>query len=442
MIQKSDGARPNRTNRAGDPILFIAVRIILGVGAAGNLSIATLPGAPSAASSAPSPAPADPLLSILADDDFDARAPAVALELKQGSADACLRLGRFGTNRNERVREHAVRALAVAGCRDFASLDPFLDDPSPWVTEAVLREIERQKRREAVPYLIDRLTDRRAIVSGDGSWTIAESAHRALRALTCQSFHFDPAGSPAGQAGARDRFRAWYAEHGGEPREKWIASGLSSARDDLGSDLAATRREGLELLLMIGSPAAADLRAALGRKPGELRASLTCDPTEPPRVSDRVPCSLLVTNASGRTIPLVPIGEGPEVRLIRQEEGRMETRADRPREASQESATTSDLAPRILQLGPGDVLRREFQVGPVRAAGHYEVRATLLDLATTLPAPDAPAPAPSVTPVTPRGAKSPAARDRTLRPIEAPGPPSRQTGPPAIDASTILRFEQ
>ncbi len=393
-------------------------------------------GAAMVAPRAAAPRP-DPLQSILADDDFEARLADLALELKQGGASPCERLGAFGEHRNQRVREHAVRALSVAGCGTFVSFGPFLRDPNPWVTEAVLRGIEGQRVREAVPFLIDRLSDRRAIVSDDGAWTIAESAHRALRALTCQSFHFDPQGSPRGQAEAVERFRSWYLEHGAEPRERWIVSGLSLARDYLGRDFAPHRREGIELLLLIGPPAATELRAALGRKAGDLRAAVTCQPVEPPRVSDRVPCTLVVTNAASRPVALVPIGDAPEVRLIRQDDGHAEDHGDRLRGTPQGAAEMPALAARVIDLGPGDVLRRDFQVGPVRAAGRYEVRATLVDLATSLPGPDSLVPA--STP--PRGAKLPAARDRPPRPAEIPGSASRAIGPSSIEASTVLRFE-
>lgn len=395
------------------------------------------------AAARPAAPPPDPLQAILADDDFDARLADLALELKQGDASPCERLGGFGDNRNERVREHAVRALSVAGCGTLASFGPYLRDPNPWVIEAVLRGIERGRVREAVPFLIDRLTDRRAIVSGDGAWTIAESAHRALRTLTCQSFHFDPQGSPRGQAGAVERFRSWFLEHGSETREGWIASGLSLARDYLGRDFAPHRREGLELLLLIGPPAATELRAALERKTGDLRVSVTCQPAEPPRVGDRVPCTLLVTNAGSRPVALVPIGDAPEVRLIRQNDGRAEDPGERPRGVLQLAAEMPALAARVIDLGPGDVLRRDFQAGPVRAAGRYEVRATLVDLATSLarPASSVPAsPAPASTPT--HTAKPSSARDRPPRPTEIAGAAPRATaGPSAIEASTVLRFE-
>lgn len=432
MIQKSDGAWLIRSARAG-------VRALLVAACLGALAVAATPrGAAAMAAQRAAAPPPDPLQEILADDDFESRLADLALELKQGDVAPCERLGRFGDHRNERVREHAVRALSVAGCGTLASFDPYLRDPNPWVTEAVVRGVERQRVREAVPFLIDHLADRRAIVSGDGAWTIAESAHRALRALTCQSFHFEPQDSPGGQAEAVERFRSWYREHGSEPRETWIASGLSLARDYLGRDFAPHRREGLELLLLIGPPAAMELRAALGRKTGDLRASVTCQPAEPPRVSDRVPCTLLVTNAASRPVALVPIGEAPDVRLVRQDDGRAEDRGERPRGAPQGAAEMPALAARVIDLGPGDVLRRDFQAGPVRAAGRYEVRATLVDLATSLSGPNSTAPA--STP--PRAAKSSPARERMPRPAEIPGAASRAAaGPPAIEASTVLRFE-
>ena len=209
---------------------------------------------------------ADPLVAFLAEEDYEQQRPHLLREIERLAGSPCEILSTYSGHRNERVREHAVRALADAGCRDFASYRPYLDDPSPWVIESILRAAQDQLMPGAVPFLLDRLSDRRRILAGDASWTISESAHRALRVVTCQSFHFDPEGAPRSRQDAITRWRQWYDAHRDEPREAWVEAGLALGREYTGRDYApAHRREGLELLALIGPPALPALRAAFER---------------------------------------------------------------------------------------------------------------------------------------------------------------------------------
>jgi len=101
----------------------------------------------------------------------------------------------------------------------------------------------------------------------------------------------------------------------------------------------------------------------------------------------------------------------------------------------------------MVVLAPGEVRRYEFTVGPVPAAGRYRVRATLADLAAEVVAGAA---APSVNP--PPASPSPRPQDKrsgpksqrageASKPGAARGPADRPP-PTAIEAETIVRFEQ
>ncbi len=399
---------------------------------------------------APAPLPRDPLQTLLADEDYDSRRDDLLRELQRPGLSSCRRLEVYAEDRNERVREHAVRLQDDAGCSDFAVYRPYIADPSPWVTEAILKAAEHRLIGEAVPFLVDRLGDHRTILSGEGSWTIAESAYRALRKVSCQSFHFDPEGGPRGQADAIAQWGSWYTAHRSEPRAAWVASGIALAHDYLARDYAPHRKEGLELLTLIGSPALPELRAAFLRAPQDLRTSLTCAPEEPPRVVDQVPCVLLVMNASRRRLALAPAPGDPDVELSRFDDPRPESRGDRSRAGRPSGFAPADLLGRVVDLPPGGVLRREFKVGPVRSAGRYEVHAVLPDLASLLGAPEAPKAGDAVASSTPKQAGAPrpiGSKKETPPKKDAPAkrdtaPPPRAAPLPVIEASTVLRFEQ
>jgi hypothetical protein len=355
--------------------------------------------------SSPPPAAEDPILALLEGDDYEQARPALLRHLGRPGGPRCADLGRYAGNRSDRVRENAVRALGDAGCDRLDPYRPYLADASPWVIEAVLRAAERHALADAVPFLIDHLDDRRRIVSADGSFTIGEIALRALRVVTGQPLSCDPA-APETIAAAVAEWRDWHARHRAEPRSAWLAAGVARAREQAAGGDPALRLEALRLLALLGPPAAPDLRAALGRSAGDLGATLTCEPDEPPRVTDEVPCVLTIANRAGHRVALaVPPGD-PRVRLARigaqpQEppvRGRAPARDDRPRTAAggeaaagggtapgapeaSAGAEPAEVAALLLDLAPGESLRREFRVGPVAAPGRYEVRAGLADLA-------------------------------------------------------------
>jgi hypothetical protein len=414
----------------------------------------------------PGSPPPDLVDLLLADEDYEASRETLLATLRQSGAP-CERLDRFASNRNERVREHAVRALADAGCNDFSAYRSYLEDPSPWVQRGVFDAAERLRIGDAIPFMVRRLTDPRLMLSDAGSLSVGEAAHRALRALSCQSFHFDPHGPHAGQVDAAAQWTSWYAEHGGEPREKWVAEGIALAHDYLSRDFTPHRVEGLELLALIGSPALPALREGFARGSGDLKVTLSCSPEEPPRVLDRVPCALEVVNLASRRVALAPAPGDPATRLRRIDAAGFEGPPSRPsREGGGVSdrgpssgegrgggaAAVSRIAGSIIDLVPGQVLRREFTIGPVSTAGRYEITAILPDRAGALwdPGPVSAA----ETPPSDDGARSTAGRSKTRpggKPEKKPGspapsvPPSgraRTAGPPPIEATTVLRFEQ
>jgi hypothetical protein len=360
----------------------------------------------------------DPLLQDLAGDDYEDARPLILRDLRGLERPACETLAAYRDQRNDRVRENAVRALRDAGCRSFTDYSPYLDDPSPWVTETILLAVEKYLMVEAAPFLIDHLTDRRRIVSGDGSWTIGETAHRVLQTVTCQSFHYDPLGRPGGWQESQAEWRRWYAAHRTESREAWIDQGIARARDYLARDYAPHRVEGLRLLALIGGRAFPALREALARAPTDLIARVVCQPEEPPRVTDEVPCLFQVMNASRRHVALAPLAAAPELRVKRQEEGPDRGSSTRPVGGEKSAAPSlgkgragkpshekpgavagdvaapaaarqlpaAEFSGWILDLAPGETWQREFKVGPVLSAGRYEVRATFSDFISSLEA--------------------------------------------------------
>ncbi len=370
-----------------------------------------------AARSGPAAAgPLETLITLLLDDDFEAQRPFIETELAKLS-DPCGTLGRLATYSSDRVRENAVRALDAGGCADFTSYRPFLGDRSPWVVEALIHAARRQRLREAVPYLIERLGDRRRIIRDDRTTTIGRLAHDALVGLTCHSFHDGPLASSAARPVAVADWKGWYDLHRDDPGDEWTQSGIALARAALARDDGAARTEAFRTLALCGALAATTLRGAFDRGPADLQAKVSCNPEEPPRVGDQISCVLEVQNVSRRRLAIAPDPGGPGVRLIRivpaptpsppgsrpagkQTSSRPGTtsgesassgpaaRRDDPSiarsEAHSPGATAVDIVAVLVDLGPGEMLRREFVAGPVLAAGRYEVHAVLRDLASDL----------------------------------------------------------
>jgi hypothetical protein len=339
---------------------------------------------------------------LLADEDYETQRPRLLAALPAGG-EACRFLGVFAGERNARVREHAVRLLADAGCAELAPYRPFLDDRNPWVAEAVLNAVERHRIGAGVPHLIDRLEDGRGIVDGGRTWTIGDTAHRVLRAVTCQSFHYDPRAGEPSRAEALRLFREWYAAAAAAPRDAWVREGIARARDYIERPGSPWRLEGLRLLALIGEPALPSLRDALRRAPEDLEAGVVCRSDEPPRVTDTLTCVLVVQNAANRRIALAADPGGPRVALAPAfppapsrapapggGRGGARPAPDAPPGAAQrEPAARAPVAPAalagaIIDLAPGEILERAFSAGPVPAAGRYEVRAALADLAADL----------------------------------------------------------
>ena len=360
-------------------------------------------GAPPPGAAGPAPSGAADLLALLTEEDYESQRARLLASLPPGDG-RCGFLGGLAGERNARVRENAVRLLADAGCAGLASYRPYLDDASPWVVDAVLRAIERHRIGAAVPYLLERLEDPRRILEGERVRTIGATAHRALRVVTCQSFHYDPDAPPAARAGARRRFAEWYASARSRPRDSWVREGIARAREALQRPGTAWRIEALALLALIGAPAEPELRAALRRAPGDLQAGVVCTSDEPPRVGDALDCVLLVQNAAGRRVALAAAPGAPRVRLVPlpppgvrepgarepgvREPGAREPGVREPAAPPRDAASGGPLEEALIDLGPGETLERRFKAGPVGAAGRYEVRATL----------EAPASAPGAAP--------------------------------------------
>ncbi len=250
------------------------------------------------------------------------------------------------------------------------------------------------------------------------------------------------------------RWRQWYLERRAEPREAWVKEGIARAREYAGRDYTPHRLEGLRLLALIGEPALPALRVLLQRTPADVQAEASCQPEEPPRPTDRVPCRLLVRNASTHPVVLAPPAGGPVIRLWR---------ADAPPELSppdddarpaggaaagdRSGPVPGGLAERMVVLTPGEVRRYEFTVGPVPAAGRYRVRATLADLAAEVvagaatPSVSPPPASPSPRPQDKRSGPRPQRAGAASKPGAARGPADRPP-PTAIEAETIVRFEQ
>ena len=283
-----------------------------------------------------------------------------------------------------RVRESSVRALSDLGCGRFEAYAPFRGDASPWVAEALLDAIERHLIGDAVPFLLERLSDPRTVLGGSDTYTLGERAHRVLRTVSCQSFHLDPEGSALSRSDAVAQWRAWYRSHQREPRRAWETAGIALALDYLGRGYPAHRLEGLRLLALIGPPARAALVTALRRPAGSLGVGIDCYSDEPLRVIDRRSCILAVMNVSERPVALA----SGEPRVVVEEvtgarrppPGRNEETEARRSPAAGGGAADRELLSLLTDLAPGEILRWDLTIGPVEAAGHYRVRVILPSL--------------------------------------------------------------
>lgn len=366
----------------------------------------------------PAPEPGSEWAAALAEED-DAIRAARLRDLGRDRDGACGSLATFAVRRDDRLRENAVRGLDDFGCAAFADYSPFQHDRSPWVLVALVRAVEHRRVAGMVPFLIDRIEDPRRVVDGDQPRTIGEIARRALRVVSGRSFGYDPSASAPVRAAEVQRWRRWYVEHRDEPRALWLDAGIAEARAGLASPSPALRIEALRQLALIGPPAAPALREALGRDARDLTAGVVCQSDDPPRVTETLACRLLVQNSSDRRVALAPGVEAlveVEPVVVDPAPSPPATRRSRPAQTSFPAPAgrkpigagpgpvpadlPGDLAETIIDLAPGEILAREFRVGPVPGAGRYTVRAVLPDRAVAVAA------------------------------------------GPAIEASTIVRFEQ
>ena len=342
----------------------------------------------------------DPVLALLEQEGIPERRAAIEDMLRAEGRDACERLSSYSRAREARARENAVRTMSAAGCSSADDYRPYFSDGSAWVADALLDALTRHRIAEGVPYALARLSDSRRLVSGDGSWTLAQAAHRTLRGLTAQPI---PSARPQGQGtasgGVEAAWRSWYAQHGEEPASDWMASGLKRMREALAGNSAVRRVAALETAALIGEPGRPLLVEALRRKASDLEAALTCTPDGPPRVQDQVPCIITVRNTAPRRMALAPgeiaVKVAPWEPPATAPRGAEPSRPrGKPQPDPKEKATTGpapssrppgaedgrSLGGKIVDLGPGESLRREVQVGPVTTAGRYEINVRLGDL--------------------------------------------------------------
>ncbi len=356
---------------------------------------------------------------VLAEEDAAVRATRLR-DLGRDRDDVCGSLAAFSVDRDVRLRENAVRGMDDLGCVAFADYAPFQHDRSPWVVMALAQVVQRRRIGGMVPFLIDHSGDPRRVVDGDRPRTIGEIATRALRAVTGRAFGCDASAPDPVRAATVQSWRLWYADHRDEPRALWVEAGIAEARAGLASASPVLRIEALRQLAIIGLPAAAVLREALLRAAGDLTAGVVCQSDDSPRVTETLACRLLVQNATDRRVALAPGLEAlieiapvvvdpapPPLSAARRGKSSPPPRPAPASRAPTGAATgpvtddlLGDLADTIVDLAVGEILAREFRVGPVPGAGRYTVRAVLPDRAGAV------------------------------------------ATSPAIEASTIVRFEQ
>jgi hypothetical protein len=172
----------------------------------------------------------------------------------------------------------------------------------------------------------------------------------------------------------------------------------------------------LETLAVVGDRGAGVLRDALLRAPGEIEATLRCEPDEPPRVGDTIPCTLVIRNRSSRRIALALGPAALAIALSAPPAAEPEAHghaagASKPhgKEAARSVAAPGSSAPRspgsvahpaapapapasieippdcFVDLLPGGVSARPLTAGPVASAGHYDLKATVADWSAALP---------------------------------------------------------
>jgi hypothetical protein len=365
----------------------------------------------------------DPLPGLLTDGDDAAQRRAVRERVNALGEAACPTLSAYAGAPDPRAREHAVTALDDAGCDRLEDYRDFFADRSGWVVMALVQALGHHRIAGGVPFLLGHLEDRRRLISEGESLSIAESAEQVLRRLTAQPI--EPEGVSRGAPGAHEAamaaaWRAWYRNHGAEPAAQWLADGRAGIRAALAGGSPTARYAALETLALVGEPMDDLLVAALKRRPGEISAALQCAPDDPPRVTEEIPCTLTLRNDAARRIPLA-LGEidlrlGPVVasaaavpaapapgkaagasaapaqgKEIKKDAAKGKksdpgggTPAAAPAAPPEPRPAPERLAAAIVDLAPGEILRRPVRVGPVTTAGRYEAVASFQDLGRRL----------------------------------------------------------
>jgi hypothetical protein len=349
----------------------------------------------------------DPLATMLSDDWSESMRAAVIERLHALGGAACATLSGYSAAQDARAREHAVRAMDLDGCETIEDYRPYFADHAPWVVDAVIAAVGGRRIVAALPFVLQHVDDRRRLVSDDGTWTIEEAAHRALRHLTGQPIPFEAEDPPASRDHAAAAWRAWMAAHGSEPPAAWLASGHEAARAALQGTDPAARMAALETLALADAAGQEILRDALLRAPGEIEATLVCLPEEPPRVTETVPCALTLRNVAARRIPLAlgdPVidlasataaavaAPPPEPESSGAKRGAKGSGATKGKNAPAPAAppataptvAAANLIGRFVDLAPGAAKTLQLVAGPVQNAGRFVVRVTVRDLGTAL----------------------------------------------------------
>jgi len=324
---------------------------------------------------------------------------------------ACPTLSAYAGAPDPRTRERAVAALDAAGCNRLEDYRDFFADRSGWVVRAVAQALGHHRIAGGVPFLLAHLEDRRRLVSEGESVSIAVAAEQGLRRLTAQPIEPEPAarnGAGGHEAAVAAAWRAWYREHGAEPATRWLADGRTAIRTVLAGGSPTARYAALETLALVGEPVDDLLVEALKRRPGEITAALQCAPDEPPRVTEQLPCTLTLRNDAARRIPLalgeidlrlgpvvasppvsgapaaVPRTTGKDKKKEANKHGETPTPAPPPAPPAAPRPAPELLAAGLVDLAPGEILRRPVSVGPVMTAGRYEAIASFEDLGRRL----------------------------------------------------------